>query len=98
MIGFIPKIFDKPFAESSELLCTELSDSAPEFEFDRNVPFGVGKHYEFKTMLNSMAVGDSFEYLKSERATMLNVISLFDEKIFKTKKIDETTRRVWRLF
>ena len=73
-------------------------EQTAEFEFDRNVPFGVGKHYEFKTMLNSMDVGDSFEYLQSERATMLNVISLFDEKIFKTKKIDETTRRVWRLF
>lgn len=69
-----------------------------EYEFEKNVPFGIGKHYEFKTMLNSMKVNESFEYLQSERATMSNVISLFQEKIFKSKKIDVNTRRVWRIF
>lgn len=73
-------------------------DQTAEFKFDNNVPFGVGKHYEFKTMLNSMKVNDSFEYLQSERATMNNVITLFEDKIFKTKAIDKTTRRVWRIF
>ncbi len=73
-------------------------EKTADFEFDKNIPFGVGKHYEFKTMLNSMNVGDSFEYLQSERATMSNVITLFEDKIFKTKLIDEKTRRVWRIF
>ena len=35
-------------------------ENTAEFEFDKNVPFGIGKHFEFKTMLNSMNVGDSF--------------------------------------
>ena len=73
-------------------------EKTAEFEFDDNVPFGVGKHFEFKTMLNSMEVNHSFEYLQSERATMSNVIALFEDKIFKTKSIDKTTRRVWRIF
>lgn len=73
-------------------------EKTAEFEFDKNIPFGVGKHYEFKTMLNSMQVGESFEYLQSERATMNNVITLFEDRIFKTKLIDEKTRRVWRIF
>lgn len=73
-------------------------DATASFEFDSNVPFGIGRHFEFKTMLNSMEVGQSFEYLQTERATMNNVISLFEEKIFKSKTIDKTTRRVWRIF
>ena len=73
-------------------------DATAQFEFDSDIPFGVGRHYEFKTMLNSMEVNQSFEYLQSERATMNNVISLFEEKIFKSKAIDKTTRRVWRIF
>lgn len=73
-------------------------EKTAEFQFDNNVPFGVGKHFEFKTMLNSMEVNQSFEYLQNERATMNNVIALFEEKIFKTKTIDKTTRRVWRIF
>ena len=73
-------------------------EKTAEFEFDSNVPFGVGKHYEFKTMLNSMEVNQSFEYMQSERATMNNVITLFEDKIFKTKLIDKTTRRLWRIF
>lgn len=73
-------------------------EKTAEYEFDNNVPFGVGKHFEFKTMLNSMEVNQSFEYLQSERATMNNVITLFEDKIFKSKAIDKTTRRVWRIF
>ena len=73
-------------------------EKTAEFEFDKDVPFGVGKHYEFKTVLNSMQINESFEYMQSERATMNNVITLFEDKIFKTKLIDEKTRRVWRIF
>lgn len=73
-------------------------EKTAEYEFDNNIPFGVGKHFEFKTMLNSMDVGQSFEYMQSERATMNNVIALFEDKIFKSKAIDKTTRRVWRIF
>lgn len=68
-----------------------------ELPLDSNVSYYPTKALEFKKMLQAMEVGQSFEYPVSERQTVHNQSRLFPDKLFRSKLMTETTRRIWRL-
>lgn len=64
---------------------------------EKNIPIGTYKSVEHRMLLKQMDVGDSYVYPDSERATLNNQLKFFPHRIYITKKIDEKTRRVWRI-
>jgi len=78
----------------------KLSKKLPKMEnspIEKNIPYInsiAGEHYNY---MANMDVGDSYAYPFTERQTVINVTSYFPDKIFRTKKIDDTTRRIWRI-
>lgn len=69
-------------------------DTSP---IQKGVPFYNGKAGEFRSLLQAMKQGDSFEYPTEERQTLANQIQYFADRFYRTKQIDANTRRVWRL-
>lgn len=63
----------------------------------KNVPYYQGKQSEYRALMLAMNVNDSFEYPANERQTIANCMPYFRDRLFKTKKIDDHTRRVWRV-
>jgi predicted transcriptional regulator len=70
----------------------------PEKSIQKNIP------YKFQTKLSSfieylkhMAVGDSFEFPAESLATMYAAMNFFPERLFKTTKIANNARMIWRL-
>jgi len=68
-----------------------------ELSFDNNVPYYPTKAFEYRNMLGTMEIGQSFEYPASERQTVQNQLQIFPDRLFKSRLITETTRRIWRL-
>lgn len=64
---------------------------------ERNVPYYKGKQSEYRALLLAMNVNDSVEYPANERQTIANCMPYFQDRLFKTKKIDDNTRRIWRV-
>lgn len=76
----------------------EITKSNKTYEFDSSISFYEdGLASQYRDMLAKMQVGESFEYPAKERQTLANQIQLFHTRIYRTKMVDETTRRVWRL-
>ena len=64
----------------------------------KNVPIPlVGKKGQYFGLLTAMDVDDSFEYPDSERQTVTDAAASVQNKLFKSFKIDEFTRRIWRI-
>jgi hypothetical protein len=60
--------------------------------------------YKFRTKLSAyieylkyMSVGDSFEYPNESNATMYAAMKYFPERLFKTTKMSNSARMIWRL-
>ena len=68
-----------------------------ELPLDKDVSYYPTKALEFKKMLGAMEVGQSFEYPIDERQTVQNQSRLFPDRLFRSKLMTETTRRIWRL-
>ena len=63
----------------------------------KGVPYYQGKQSEYRALMIAMNVNDSFEYPTNERQTIVNCMPYFQDRLFKTKKIDDNTRRIWRI-
>lgn len=64
---------------------------------EKDVPFFDTKSGEYRLLLANMKVGDSIEYPSEENQTLTNAKKYFPNCYFRTKQVDKTTRRVWRL-
>jgi hypothetical protein len=71
---------------------------APELDaLENDVAFFKGKSGEYKALLSAMEIGQSFVYPAEDRQTLQNQIKYFPDRVYRTKREDENTRRVWRL-
>lgn len=59
---------------------------------------GNSRSHEFRQLLSALEEDQSFEYPTSEHGLLRNQIILFEQRVFKTKKETDDTRRVWRIF
>lgn len=75
-----------------------MADDSALSALEKNIPFYKGKTGEYGFLLSKMNVGESFVYPTEDRQTIQNCILKLPDKIFRTRKEDEITRRVWRLF
>ncbi len=64
---------------------------------ENGVPYYEGKQSEYRALMLAMNVNDSFEYPTDERQSIANCMPYFQDRLFKTKKIDDNTRRIWRV-
>lgn len=55
------------------------------------------KSSQYYAVLNSLQIGQSFEYPSNENGLVRNQIQLLPNKKFQTKFWSENTRRVWRI-
>lgn len=71
---------------------------APKLEaLESDITYYKGKAGEYKALLSAMEVGQSFAYPTDEKQTIRNQILYFPDRVYRTRQIDATTRRVWRL-
>lgn len=69
-------------------------DTSP---IQKGVPYYTGKQTQYRALMNALDVNDSFEFPASERQTIQNCMPHFQDRLFKTKKVDDNTRRIWRV-
>lgn len=85
-------VYKKAHLKSIEIRKTEVDC------IDKNVPFSKeGVINQFIDILSVMEVGDSFELPTKEYSSYILAKNHLPKKIFSTKRIDQKTRRVWRL-
>lgn len=64
----------------------------------KNVPIPlIGKKGQYYGLLAAMELDDSFEYPSNEYQTVTDAIASFQDRLFTTKKIDDNSRRCWRI-
>jgi hypothetical protein len=64
---------------------------------ENDVPFFEGKTSEYRKLLASLEVNQSFVFPAEDYQTIKNQTKYFPDKVFRTKQEDKLTRRVWRL-
>lgn len=63
----------------------------------KDIPFYAGKQAQYRALMGALELNESFEYPAIERQTVANCMPYFQDKIFSTKRIDDNTRRCWRI-
>lgn len=67
-------------------------------DVESGIPYSGSITRQYVEKVSTMEVGDSFLFPISDRQILRNAIKSFPERYFRTKKVDDFSRRVWRLF
>lgn len=66
-------------------------------QINKGIVFYSGKQAQYRALMLALEIGDSFEYPTAERQMVNNCYPYFNDRIFSTKKIDDKSRRCWRV-
>ncbi|WP_343680017.1 hypothetical protein [Chryseobacterium arthrosphaerae] len=84
--------------KKAHLRSIEIREKNVSDEIEENVPFSTrGKINRYIDVLFVMKIGDSLEFPDNEYQLVIQAKSYLSERLFKTKKDKEGTRRIWRL-
>lgn len=93
------KLNKTPKAVANKLVTLRqvAQNHSPEESIEHGILISSTKAAEYRDILGRLEIGDSFVYPQSERATVNNQRAVHSKRQFHSKRIDEKTRRIWRI-
>lgn len=84
--------------KKAHLRSIEMREKKISEDIEENVPFSSrGKINRYIDVLYVMKIGDSLEFPNNEYLLVIQAKNYLSDRLFRTKKESENTRRIWRL-